>query len=130
MVCESVFILGHFPSVDELFNLLLFTIWFRARLPKPNAAGYFVSGKQWIPHDNCHELRRKAGWIAPAGGVLAVELDAAGVRTAYLFFPLWLGYILVVDALVWRRTGASLWTRSRKGFVLLFILSVPGLVAV
>jgi len=48
-----------------------------------------------------------------------------GVRTAYLFFPLWLGYILVVDALVWRRTGASLWTRSRKGFVLLFILSVP-----
>src|SRR5690348_10185844 len=49
-----------------------------------------------------------------------------GMRTAYLFFPLWLGYILVVDALVGRRTGASLWTRSRKGFVLLFILSVPG----
>ena len=49
-----------------------------------------------------------------------------GVRTAYLFFPLWLGYILTVDALVWRRTGASLWTRSRRGFVLLFILSVPG----
>jgi hypothetical protein len=48
-----------------------------------------------------------------------------GVRTAYLFFPLWLGYILVVDALVWRRAGTSLWTRSRKGFVLLFILSVP-----
>jgi len=48
------------------------------------------------------------------------------MRTAYLFFPLWLGYILVVDALVGRRTGASLWTRSRKGFVLLFILSVPG----
>lgn len=48
------------------------------------------------------------------------------MRTAYLFFPLWLGYILVVDALVCRRTGASLWTRSRKGFVLLFILSVPG----
>ena len=23
-----------------------------------------------------------------------------GLRTAYLFFPLWLGYILVVDALV------------------------------
>ena len=49
-----------------------------------------------------------------------------GQRTAYLFFPLWLGYILVVDALVCARTGASLWTRSRKGFVLLFVLSVPG----
>jgi hypothetical protein len=49
-----------------------------------------------------------------------------GQRTAYLFFPLWLGYILVVDALICARTGASLWTRSRKGFVLLFVLSVPG----
>jgi hypothetical protein len=48
-----------------------------------------------------------------------------GLRTACLFFPLWLGYILVVDALVWRRTGASLWTRSRRGFILLFVLSVP-----
>ncbi|MDE3068602.1 MAG: hypothetical protein KGJ60_13790 [Verrucomicrobiota bacterium] len=48
-----------------------------------------------------------------------------GQRTAYLFFPLWLGYILVMDALVCRRTGASLWTRSRKGFVLLFVLSAP-----
>src|SRR5208283_429738 len=48
-----------------------------------------------------------------------------GLRTACLFFPLWLGYILVMDALVCRRAGASLWTRSRKGFVLLFILSVP-----
>jgi hypothetical protein len=48
-----------------------------------------------------------------------------GMRTAYLFFPLWLGYILVMDALVCWRTGASLWTRSRKRFVLLFVLSVP-----
>ncbi len=48
-----------------------------------------------------------------------------GLRTAYLFFPLWLGYILTVDALVAWRAGASLWTRSRRGFVLLFILSVP-----
>jgi hypothetical protein len=48
-----------------------------------------------------------------------------GVRTAYLFFPLWLGYILVVDALVLSRTGTSLWTRSRRDFVLLFLASVP-----
>ena len=48
-----------------------------------------------------------------------------GVRTAYLFFPLWLGYILTVDALVCWRAGASLWTRSRRGFLLLFILSAP-----
>ncbi|HEX9046280.1 MAG TPA: hypothetical protein VF988_04580 [Verrucomicrobiae bacterium] len=48
-----------------------------------------------------------------------------GVRTAYLFFPLWLGYILTVDALVVWRGRASLWARSRQGFALLFVLSVP-----
>ncbi len=46
-------------------------------------------------------------------------------RTVYLFFPLWLGYILVVDALVLSRTGTSLWTRSRLNFVLLFVASSP-----
>ncbi len=48
-----------------------------------------------------------------------------GMRTAYLFFPLWLGYILVMDALVLARAGTSLWTRSRRDFVLLFVASAP-----
>jgi hypothetical protein len=48
-----------------------------------------------------------------------------GMRTAYLFFPLWLGYILVVDALVVSRTGTSLWSRSRRDFVVLFVASSP-----
>jgi hypothetical protein len=48
-----------------------------------------------------------------------------GMRTAYLFFPLWLGYILIVDALVFFRTGSSLWTRSRRDFILLFVASAP-----
>ncbi len=47
------------------------------------------------------------------------------MRTAYLFFPLWLGYILVVDALVLARAGSSLWTRSRRDFALLFVASAP-----
>jgi hypothetical protein len=45
--------------------------------------------------------------------------------TTFLFFPLWLGYVLVVDALVAMRTGSSIWTRSRKDFVLLFVASSP-----
>jgi hypothetical protein len=49
----------------------------------------------------------------------------AGVRTAFLFFPLWLGYILIVDYLVERRTGSSLWLRSPKEFIALFVLSAP-----
>jgi hypothetical protein len=42
-----------------------------------------------------------------------------------LFFPLWLGYILVVDALLLCRTGSSPWTRSRWDFALLFVASSP-----
>ena len=48
-----------------------------------------------------------------------------GTRTAYLFFPLWLGYVLFMDGLVFARTGTSLWTRSQRHFVLLFFASVP-----
>ncbi|HEX5400336.1 MAG TPA: hypothetical protein VFY06_14915, partial [Verrucomicrobiae bacterium] len=76
---------------------------------------------------------RSLSRFAPQGGIglllLAVcwplNWTLPGVRTSYLFFPLWLGYILTVDALVAWRAGTSLWTRSRKGFVLLFFLSVP-----
>jgi hypothetical protein len=49
----------------------------------------------------------------------------SGMRTAYLFFPLWLGYILVIDALVCWRGGSSLWMRRRSGFLWLFVLSAP-----
>src|SRR5437868_1482205 len=48
-----------------------------------------------------------------------------GMRTAYLFFPLWLGYILVVDGLIFVRSGTSLWMRSRRDFILLFVASAP-----
>ena len=48
-----------------------------------------------------------------------------GLRSHLLFFPLWLGYILVVDALVLRRRGTSMLTRSRRGFTMLFALSAP-----
>jgi len=70
----------------------------------------------------------------PAWGWLGLILVAVswplnwmlpGVRTAYLFFPLWLGYILTVDALVQTRSGNSLWSRSPKNFVLLFVISAP-----
>ena len=67
------------------------------------------------------------GWL----GLLLVAVcwplnwTLPGQRTAYLFFPLWLGYILVVDALVYRRSGSSLWSRSRRRFALLFVLSAP-----
>ena len=53
------------------------------------------------------------GWLGLVLVVISWPLNwlLPGVRTAYLFFPLWLGYILVVDALVQRRAGNSIWSR-------------------
>jgi len=76
---------------------------------------------------------RSPAWLARQGwfGLLLLAVcwplnwTLPGMRTAYLFFPLWLGYVLVVDALVLARAGTSLWTRSRRDFVLLFVVSAP-----
>lgn len=43
----------------------------------------------------------------------------------YTFFPLWFGFILVLDGLNVARTGSSPLTRNWRGFVLLFLLSMP-----
>ena len=43
----------------------------------------------------------------------------------YSFFPLWLGYILTVDALVLRRTGTSALIRSPGAFLGMFLISIP-----
>jgi len=67
------------------------------------------------------------GWVGLVAVAVCWLLNwmLPGVRTAYLFFPLWLGYVLVVDAVVWTRAGSSIWSRSRKDFALLFCFSAP-----
>jgi hypothetical protein len=47
------------------------------------------------------------------------------LRTHWGFFPLWLGFCLLVDAIVYFKTGDSLITRSLLRFVLLFVISIP-----
>ena len=68
----------------------------------------------------------------PFYGVLALALCLASWACAWLriepfspytFFPLWLGYILFVDALVVARHGKSLLTRARWRYILLFLIS-------
>lgn len=44
---------------------------------------------------------------------------------SHSFFPLWLGYILTVDAIIAMRSKTSMYRRSRRGFVLLFVCSAP-----
>jgi hypothetical protein len=46
---------------------------------------------------------------------------AAGQR--YTFFPLWLGFIVSVNALTWRRTGTCLMQRAPRQWLGLFALS-------
>ncbi|MBN1300610.1 MAG: hypothetical protein JW995_05295 [Melioribacteraceae bacterium] len=67
------------------------------------------------------------GWI----GLLLIVVfwfinwSAEGLRTHLGFFPMWLGYCLVVDSLTYIRTSSSLFSRNKKYFIMLFILSAP-----
>lgn len=49
----------------------------------------------------------------------------SGLRTHWGFFPLWLGFILTMDSLVYLRKGTSLIKRSTSLFIGLFIVSAP-----
>lgn len=60
-----------------------------------------------------------------AAGFWAVNWTAPGLRTVWAFFPMWLGFALVMDALALRRNGTSLLTRSWKSYIGLFLVSAP-----
>jgi hypothetical protein len=67
------------------------------------------------------------GWL---GLILAavfwtLNWKLSGPRTHWGFFPMWLGYCLVVDALVCWRTGTSLLTRDWRKYLGLFLVSAP-----
>lgn len=62
-----------------------------------------------------------ASWICAWG-----HFDALGSLKDYTFFPLWLGYILIVDALVFFRTGRSLLSKNPKTLIALFPASAAG----
>jgi hypothetical protein len=67
------------------------------------------------------------GWIGLA--LIAVfwilNWFLEGLRTQWAFFPLWLGYCLSVDGLVYLRKGTSLLTRGWRRYVGLFLVSAP-----
>ncbi len=67
------------------------------------------------------------GWLGL--GLVAIfwtmNWSLSGLRTHWIFFPLWLGYCFTVDALVLLRKGDSMLTRSRRAYVELFLVSVP-----
>jgi len=67
------------------------------------------------------------GWLGLALVAVFWTLNwtLSGLRTHWGFFPLWLGYCLTVDALVFWRKGTSLLTRSWRKYVGLFLVSAP-----
>jgi len=67
------------------------------------------------------------GWLGLALVILFWILNWTlnGTRTHWGFFPLWLGYCLTVDGLVYLRTRTSLLTRSRQDYIGLFLISAP-----
>ena len=48
-----------------------------------------------------------------------------GDASQLTFFPLWLGFILMIDSLVLRRTGTSLIVRSPKIAAAMFVVAIP-----
>jgi hypothetical protein len=67
------------------------------------------------------------GWIGLGLIVVYwyVNWAFSGLRTHLAFFPMWLGYCLVVDALVFRRKGSSMLTRRPMAYIKVFIISAP-----
>ncbi len=67
------------------------------------------------------------GWIGLGLAVLFWILNwtLPGTRTHWGFFPMWLGYCLAIDGLVFLRTGTSLFTRSLRKYIGLFLVSAP-----
>jgi len=67
------------------------------------------------------------GWLGLilAGMFWILNWALSGPRTHWGFFPMWLGYCLTIDALVYWRTGTSLLRRDWRKYIGLFILSAP-----
>jgi len=68
------------------------------------------------------------GWIGLALVLAfwAVNWLLDGLRTFWAFFPLWLGYSLIMDALAYQSNGTSLLMRDWKRYFALFAVSIPG----
>lgn len=67
------------------------------------------------------------GWIGLAliATIWPLNWGLPGLRTHLLFCPLWTGFILTVDALVFVRKGNSLLSRTRWAFLAFYLISAP-----
>lgn len=83
----------------------------------PQSPSRFVAPARWLPRLIVGAALNAVAWISAWARI--------GPLAHYSFFPLWLGFILVVDALTEARSGTSLWRRNHRAFVALFVVSTP-----
>ncbi len=83
-----------------------------------------ISNKTALQHKSNFPLYGRLGFVLVVI-FWAVNWSLPGLRTHWAFFPMWLGYCLTVDALVFWRTRTSLLTRSTPKYIGLFIISAP-----
>ncbi len=76
-----------------------------------------IAPSQWLPRLIIGAVLNAVAWVSAWARV--------GPLAHYSFFPLWLGFIFIVDALAEARSGTSLWRRNHRAFVALFIISAP-----
>jgi hypothetical protein len=76
-----------------------------------------------------HSWTRWTPRLVVGGALNVVAWVSAWARIGplahYSFFPLWLGFILVADAVTEARSGTSLWRRGTASFIGLFVVSAP-----
>ena len=98
------------------------------------AAGLFIFPRRFgfaplpvppAPTPGRFPLHGKIGLVLMAiSWVLAWgRFDLPGIAEQHTFFPLWLGFILTMDGLVFRRAGTSIFTSRRTTFFLMFPVS-------
>jgi hypothetical protein len=86
--------------------------------PRPGYSGFSLLGGRWaaLPRESVLGLVMIGlAWVVSWGQVHPLA--------QYYFFPIWLGYILLVDGLVLARRGTSLIGQGTRQFVALFVIS-------
>ena len=80
-------------------------------------AGQSTALRVWTPRLTVGIVLNGVSWLS--------AWTRTGPLAHYSFFPLWLGFILIVDAATEARSGTSLWRRGWGRFVALFVISAP-----
>lgn len=83
-----------------------------------------------LPPSSSSASRRSATVRAAVGAALmtaawVVSWSGWEPLSFHTFFPLWLGYVLLVDGATAAVTGTSLYERGRPAFLTLFLISAP-----